>query len=813
MLEKTFTALVLRAKYKDVTSGFGVLHAEINDTPTQLTGIFAEIANGTKLDGLEYEVTGTWKSYKGQRQFAVSSAKLVTNDMLYFLSRFVRGLGMSLAQVTLNKYSSEELPNIIEKSPRKLLNVKGIGEKKLEKIVESWKQFKHLRKLSDFFAEKDIQISTHLLLVIERHFGENAKDIIEESPYRLAEIHRVGFKTADKLAMKLGVPKDSAERMTAAIAYVLKTAAEDKGHTLLSSKEVMLEIKELFDFEINLDRFKLTLLGLIQNGEVYYDESEDFVGLQSTRSAEEVIAKFFMTSRTKPPIAESLITKFIAREETATGVIFSDEQKQFIIETGGSNLTLALAGYAGVGKTTVFKTAFKMLGEYYCAPDEIVGCAFTGMAAARLREVSGVNSMTIHSLLKYDGQGFRFNKQNPLPYRVIALDEAAMVNVWLIKSLVEAVRRDTVFICIGDPAQLEPIGAGNVFADVIKNKLTNTHELTKIYRNSPDSVLTYFASFIRKGELPDEAFKSGWSDFEFSEIEPHNLFNIRKSGASELEVKDCREQNNLAILGHLLNRAAISKTKHDDPIWDFQVLSFMKGGVVGVHNLNIELQKVLNPSQFNQDEVVIGKKTLRLNDKIVHLQNRDMSVMRAEDWTRLNKQFMAASSYTESPRVFNGSLGKVVKIDTRNEIFYVHHIDDRIVEYDFDDYGKLLDLAYALTVHKSQGSQYKEVVIPMTSSQWMMLSTKSLYTAMTRATENVHFIGQKYAFKHAATNITDTLRKTNMSLMHNLADIEKKPLTAGVAERNILKVVSDAQPAPATISSTNSKKVRKALKL
>lgn len=784
MLEKTIQGIVLRSKFQDSESGFAVLYVELN-TPQdsassmfsmksaqqiEVVGTFNEVANGAKLNGLEYEFTGEWSSFRGTRQFSATSAKLITNDAVYFLSRFVRGIGPKLAQRITDVIPPHELATVIEKNPEELLSIKGVGKGTLQKIQTSWVEFRHLRKLSDFFAEKGVQISVHLLLVIERHFGENAKEIIENSPYRLAEIHRVGFKTADKVAMSLGLPKDSPERLTAAALYILQTEADSRGSTLLSYKKILSEVSELLEQTQNNDVLQDAILDLVADQKLYVTKNYE-LGLMSARRAEEAVGRFFMSPRRKTPIAPKLVEAFIVSEEMSSNVVFSEEQKDFIRSLAGDNLTVSLAGYAGVGKTTVFKAGFQLLSKYYCHEDEIIGCAFTGMAASRLHQVSGVTSMTIHSLLKYDGTSFQYNRQNPLPYRVIALDESAMVNLWLMSNLIDAVRKDTLFVCIGDPAQLEPIGAGNVFSDVIHNQLSHSHELTRIYRNDPDSVLTYFASFIRKGQLPEDVYTRGWKDFDFDEVEPHNIFLLKRKGAHVDEIKDARQHNNTAILGRLLHYASLATTKYEDPIWDFQVLTFMREGVVGVRNLNLELQKILNPAQLNTPEVVINKQTLRLGDKLVHLQNRDMSVMSAEKWEK-KQRFMSASQYDDiSPRVYNGSLGRVVHIAKRDELFYVMHLDGRVVEYDFSDYTKLIDLAYALTVHKAQGSQYKEVAIPLTTSQWMLLNTKSLYTAMTRAIQKAQFVGQKYALKRAATNIEETVRLTNLSQVTSLEDL------------------------------------------
>ena len=772
--QKTLTGIISGITFKNEVTGHCVLRLATSKGPVKAVGTLHEIAKGTDVLDLEFEFHGSWKNSKWGVQFEFQSYAMLTNDMLYFLAKFIKGLGPKTARLVLAEIPADQLGGVLDRAPEKLLSIKGIGKKKLDMITASWPKFKHLRVLTDFFAEKGVQISTYLVVAIERHFGDDAKAIIEENPYRLTEIKRVGFKTADKLALKLGVEKNSFHRMVAAIDYAVLKDTEDNGNTLTKLDRLYDAMLELFDNDIDDAVYRKALQKKVADGELYFNTAIKAVGLMAVRRREEAIGRFITGNRTKAALPESLVTKFIDKVEAERRIKFSTLQKKFFYDLAGDQLTLGVFGYAGTGKTTSCRTGLEFLSQYFCSKDEIVGAAFTGMAATRFKAVTGFNAFTIHSLLKFQNGEFYYGKTRKLPYRVIVLDEAAMVDLKLIKSLIDAIDERALFLLVGDPAQLEPIGAGKAFADLIANGFLKATGLTEIYRNSADSVLTYFASFMRKGELPPEVYKTGWKDFEFVDVEPRAIYQLRGQGASELELKEARDQNNLAILGKVLKSAIVAYQRYDDPTYDVQVLTQMRSGILGVENLNVELQKVLNPSIHGKTEAQIGPKILRLDDKVIHLENQNMEIFTQT----ASGHIMPAPNFDLDVRVCNGSLGNVIRIDKELETFFVKHFDGRIVKYTFDDYGQIIDLAYAKTVHKAQGSQYKEVIIPMTTSHWGMLNCQQLYTGTTRASDFIRFIGQKRAFKRACTNIEDTFRLTNLSIIKTVSELtDTEPLT------------------------------------
>jgi exodeoxyribonuclease V alpha subunit len=492
------------------------------------------------------------------------------------------------------------------------------------------------------------------------------------------------------------------------------------------------------------------------------------VSLSSYNYMEKWLLSFFRErsmGQGRPVLSIESAKAHVEKIQKAMKVQLSPEQREIILRIAtGKNLVYALAGYAGTGKSTISKAILDMLAEYSCKREDIVCCAFTGMAATRIKRLTGFPSYTIHTLLKYSGENkFEYNKDNPLPYRVVLLDEASMVNLPLFYRLCQALRKDALFIVVGDPAQLPPIGAGYVFGDVLTKDFLSRTVLTTIFRQSEDSVLVHFANIIRQGEVPD-AFDGQYADFAFHAQDIPGYFQLRKQ-LSESEMKQKREENNERIKNKIVSLAMEMVVSLEHPTWDFQVLTPMKRGILGTEALNNILQDIFNPKGKN--EVQVAGVRIRERDKVVHLQNKDMET------APFNTKTMGSISmvHFDRQRVFNGSVGIVMRIDHEDESFYVLYPGNLVVKYEFDHIKDLVDLAYCLTVHKAQGSQYKYVAIPLSNSQFMMLNNKWFYTAITRAEKKVFLIGQEYAFRRACTNVESQQRYTYMG-----ADIGERVL-------------------------------------
>ncbi len=751
-----------RITYQNPESGFAILRVKPKrGARFTVKGHIAEIANQANIVGAEVEFDGIWQMTKYGRQFDFSSYRLLGSELLFFLSKVVKGLGESLSKTLIERYGEERLIEILDKNPEELLTVKGIKEKRLAKILKSWQKHKSLRALATYLGGR-ANITPNLLVRIYNHFGDNSLQIIKENPYRLTEIRGIGFKTADKIALELGVMFDSPWRIKSAIGHVLLEAAEQDGHCYLYKRDLLGTLQEILkkdEEEIQVSKIEAVIKKLVLEGELCLGR-EDEVGLCAYKFMEDWIREFFLQRQKgqRKVIGEREAHDFIRKYEDHHGVEFSEEQRQIIFDVATRPVTaFGLAGYAGTGKTTVCRAILDLITRYFASKEEVVCCAFTGMASSRLRKATGYDAFTIHSLLKYKGENlFEHGPENPLPQKVVLLDEASMVNLSLFYRLVKALKPSTLFILVGDPAQLPPIGAGNVFSDLLEKGILPAVHLKKIFRQREDSRLTVFANEIRQGKVPDGIDERRWHDFSFERVEAHNIFALKKKGLKDSELKRYREENNEAIKKRILTLAKRYKEKLSHPVWEFQVLTPMRIGQLGTEILNQELQAILNPSKNGAMSFRRSGIELREGDKVVHLQNKDMEVMPWDGFIRSGKEFKKV----EFRRIFNGNVGLVAKIDHELEEFYVVYPERIVVSYDFDHLGDIIELAYALTVHKAQGSQYKIVVIPLSNSHYIMLNNKWFYTAITRAEERVYVVGQEFALKRACKNIQGVQRLT-----------------------------------------------------
>ncbi len=758
----TIHCKVKRVSYSNVENGYVVLKGESDKRLITAVGNLPAGLAGDKLQGVEFEFDGQWEMSRYGRQFAFVKARIITNETFYFLAKVVKGLGDKLARRLLEHYGEKELTRIFENEPEKLLEFKGIKEKKLKQIQSSWEQRKNLRNLSEFLLPHGI--TPNLLIRIFNALGDDAVQKIRFNPYSLTEIRGIGFKTADEIARKLGLSFTSPHRIEAAINHLLLEAGDQNGHTYLETETLSLQLSELLDDETEqVDSATVTevINKMEQNGKIVLDRKQNIIALKAFHFMESFLEKFFhdrSREQFKPLLKSAELELFIDRQQQRLGFDLAPEQRQIITMIGtGKRRLYALSGYAGTGKSTIARLILNLLAENFCERKQITCCAFTGMAAARVRKLSGFQAYTIHSLLRYQGDNhFEFNREKPLPYKVILLDEAGMVNTQIFYRLTLAVAPETIFIMIGDPAQLPPIGAGNVFADILDKPYLEHTSLTRIFRQSENSVLVYFANIIRKGELPPD-YENNYEDFIFMREDIPNYLQLKRE-LPEKELREIRGMCNDRIRELILELAAKAVTRLKFPTWDFQVLTPVRRGPLGTEILNHQLQNVFNPNSICQTER-FGT-IFKVDDKVVHLQNKDMECARY--------QVETSPGHIDSwhrQRIFNGFVGIIKEIDLDNELFYVVYPGPLVVRYKFDQIRDIIDLAYCLTVHKAQGSQYKYVAIPLSNSHFMMLNNKWFYTAITRAEKKVYLIGQQYALKRGCTNVDTTIRNTFLSLI------------------------------------------------
>ncbi len=779
---ETIQIKIERITYANQETGYVVLRGILKNRQVTAVGIIPEVVTGANLTGTEYQFQGDWQRSKYGYQFVFDQATLLTNRLYYFLAKVVKGLGEKTSRRLIDHYGESQLIEIIEKTPERLLEFKGIKEKKLAKIKTSWEKQRDIRELATYLLPYGI--TPNLIVRIYNHFERDAVKKIQENPYLLTEIRGIGFKTADDIASRLGIPFDSTFRIQAAIIHLLMEASENDGHTYLPAAELRNKVIELLNVEgqpqlhsptiqVVFDQMctaeQLLLTGGRPNNSIinFADQlqSEPQLELKACLPAykfmeNRLLSIFQEKSEEKFSLLapQSRVESFISRSEKNLEITFSAQQREILERIGtGRRHLYALSGYAGTGKSTISKAILELLAELFCQREEMVCCAFTGMASSRIRKLTGFPAFTIHTLLKYKGENnFEYNANNPLPYKVVLLDEAGMVNLQLFYRLGLAIGEETLLILVGDPAQLPPIGAGNVFGDLLTKPFLNHVSLTQIYRQDAESVLVYFANIIRTGKMPPDYEGENYRDFSFISQDIPNYFALRKS-LSDQEMKQVREDNNEKIQQQILELARRAHRKLEHPAWDFQALTPLRKGLLGTEALNIALQDIFN--RQGKNPVSRYGTVFREGDKVVHLQNKDMDT--APYSPSLFKQ--PHITFT-TKRIFNGNVGIIRKIDHDNEVFYVLYPDYSVVRYNFDHIRDIIDIAYCLTVHKSQGSQYKYVAIPLSNSHFIMLNNRWFYTAITRAEKKVYLIGQKYAFKRACTNIEAAERYTFMGI-------------------------------------------------
>jgi exodeoxyribonuclease V alpha subunit len=709
---------------------------------------------GAEIRGLKYRLTGKWDTDKYGTYFKIEHAEMQSDAIYFFLTKIVKNIGENLAATLIGQFG-DDLERIIEEEPEELKNVNGIGEKKLKAICESWEKYKHLRMLTKFIGK--FNVSPNLITRIYNKFGDDSIRIIQESPYSLVQVPGVGFQKADEIAMEMGIDPDSIERKIACAEFVIGTEAEMNGHTYITFKYCCEQIKEY----IEVDPAPEELLSFFKGDPRFVTDEvnhEDVVGYTVYRDAEANVLAYIEKNR---EIETGHFTKddirlYIEDEESRLGIKLSDKQKWAVFSACTKKL-FTLTGYAGTGKSSVAKVFMSILNRVY--PDQIVGCAMSGIAARRLNDVSGFPAYTIHSLLEFiGGEGFQRNDENPLDQKVVVLDEAGMVNVRLFNSLVKALPHDAVFIIIGDDAQLPAIGAGNIFADILNKQLTTNIKLDKVFRQSDESVINLFAQEIRQGKVP-AGYKKDFDDWSFQDCAPENYFQLSKAAkasGSEEQKKLLRTSVNNTMKEAIKEYIKAQLRKTENILTDFQILTPMRKNTLGTAELNEMCQQLyINPALVPEEEKIQrGRYWFCVGDKVVHVKNENMPYVGG------------GSNEDGEPnkiRVFNGTLGIIKDIDQEENIVLVEMNTGDTIIYDFVQMGDIIELAYALTVHKAQGSEFKTVMMVLTSSHFIMLDNQWFYTAVTRAKESLCIIGEDFALKRASTNISKRTRNTWLS--------------------------------------------------
>ena len=642
--------------------------------------------------------TGIWHTDRQHGvQFKADTLKVtpptgVEGIEKYLASGHMRGIGPAMAKRIVAAFG-ESTFEIIEAEPQRLPEVAGIGSKRAARIITGWAEQKAVREIMLFLHAHGV--GTARAVRIFKTYGHEAIAVMTEDPYRLAkDIRGIGFKTADAIAMKLGLTPEAPQRLRAGISFALQTAT-DGGHCALPVAELIKLAGELLGVEATLIRS--ALLDVLETGEVVQDILGDkaCIFLAGLHAAERMIAERLLR-RTKgtPPWPEIDLARALPWVQEKTGKALSPSQSEAVRRVLGAKLAV-ITGGPGVGKTSTLDTILRILRAKGI---QVLLAAPTGRAAKRMTEQTGLEAKTIHRLLEIDPKhgGFSRNEENPLACDLLVIDETSMVDVPLMNALTKAVPEHAALLLVGDVDQLPSVGPGQVLADVIASGAIPVARLTEVFRQAAESRIVVNAHRINAGKLPELAGRGADSDFHLIEIEEPEA-----AAATLIEVVTRRIPNRFGL----------------DPVRDVQVLTPMQRGVLGARNLNHELQAVLNPNP----SISVERFGWRFSpgDRVMESQN---------DYDR---------------EVFNGDLGTVARID-EDEGAVIVDFEGREVIYPYGELDTLVP-AYATTIHKSQGSEYPAVVIPLAMQHWTMLARNLLYTGVTRGKRLVVLLAQRKA--------------------------------------------------------------------
>ena len=739
MEKETINGFVEKVVYRNAENGYTVVNISVEGDDVVCTGYFSDItegdqiiAEGSFVEHKQYGIQFTVASYEiKEPETSVAMEK-------YLGSGIIKGVGPALSAKIVKKFGDETF-NIIEREPERLAEIKGITEKKASEIGSQFEEKKEFRNAMIFLNQYGV--SNALAMKIYKEYGIKVMKIVRENPYRLADdIAGVGFKTADEIALRMGFSPESSMRMKAGISFALSMAASN-GHTYLLYEDLYEESKRLLgisEAEFENDIYELTIERKIVLKEV---KGERRVYNNNLYYMELTVARKLLDLNAKSENNYKVMEAKVKEVEAKTGIKLGDLQRKAVYEAVESGLVI-ITGGPGTGKTTTINAIIKL---FEMQNMEILLAAPTGRAAKRMTETTGMEAQTIHRLLELNGNPeeggsmrFERNELNPLEADVIIIDEMSMVDIYLMYSLLKAVTVGTRLILVGDVNQLPSVGPGKVLKDIIGSEKFNVVRLSEIFRQAAESDIITNAHKINAGQSIRLDNKSK----DFFMLSMNSSLQIQRALVSLIAEK---------------LPPYVDATKYD-----IQVLTPSRKGELGVENLNKILQQYINPPAPGKREKQWGEVVFRENDKVMQIKN-DYQM----EWKIVTKKGLTIK---EGSGVFNGDCGIIREINEFAGTVTVEFDEGKLVEYTGATLEEL-ELAYAITIHKSQGSEYPAVIIPLLNAPRPLLNRNLLYTAVTRARKCVTIVGSENSVNEMIQNESEM--KRNSGLVDSIIEMEE----------------------------------------
>lgn len=694
--------------YENIENGYTVCDISSGGQLITLTGYMPNLMEGESIT-----VYGEWVTHvEYGDQFKVEAYEhnmpTTENEIeKYLASGLLPGIGKTTAHRIVEMFGADAL-DVIEHEPERLTAISGLTKKKVDAIYKKFVELIGVREVVMFFQQ--FGMSPGVAFKAFKQFGVSTISLVKENPYILAErVDGINFNMADSIGETLGIDKNSFPRVSAGISFLLKQIGYLNGHTFLPRSTVVVQAMEFLEIERGVAEEAIAEM-LLKNELVLVNQGEyDSLYLRLYYEAEKRVAeRLIEMSQIVFDIKAKEIEKQIEEVETEIGIKLAEAQLD-AVKSIFENSAMVITGGPGTGKTTIIRTIIELMDR---SSKRIALAAPTGRAAKRITELCGVEAKTIHRLLEITpgvdevGSQFARNAQNQLDCDILIVDEMSMVDILLMDSLLQAVPRGTRLVMVGDIDQLPSVGAGNVLKDIIESDVLTCIRLTEIFRQARESMIVVNAHKINHGEMPMINDK----DNDFFLVSRDDPMDIPET------------------IADLCSRR-LPKAYGLSNLSQIQVLTPMRKSIIGVQNLNIVLQESLNPASPDKPEKVAGHTTFRLGDKVMQIKNNYQM-----EWERLDDGEKGLG-------VFNGDVGFITDIDNKNQRLTVVY-DDKMVYYDFMLLDEL-ELAYAITVHKSQGSEFDVVVMPVFETHRMLMSRNLLYTAITRAKSLVVLVGME----------------------------------------------------------------------